>query len=95
MKYGYGKTRALVEELTDSQTQIIALIPNYDQHSDLFHPHDFTLSDDSLTPICPNSLTATRHYSVDSKVGWDFRSPARLCRDYPLRNKVSRNLPSN
>jgi hypothetical protein len=32
--------------------------------------------------LCPEG-----RYSVDSKGGWDFRFPARLCRDCPLWNK--------
>jgi hypothetical protein len=48
MKYGYGKTRALVAEVTPGQTQIIALTPDYDKRSDLYSPRDFTLADDGL-----------------------------------------------
>ena len=84
MKYGYGKTRALVEKLTGGQTQIIALIPDYDQRSDLFNPRDFILSDDGLSLTCPNGLITTRRYPVDSKGGWDFRFPAKVCRDCPF-----------
>jgi transposase len=87
MKYGYGKTRALVEQLTAGQTQIIALIPDYDQRSDLYNPRDFTLSDDGLSLTCPNHLTTTRRYPVDSKGGIDFRFPAKLCHGCPFWDK--------
>jgi hypothetical protein len=43
MAYGHGKTRALIEQLTQGQTQIIALVPDYDQRSDRFNPRDFSL----------------------------------------------------
>jgi len=84
MKYGYGKTRALVAEVTHGQTQIIALVPDYDKRSDLFHPRDFTLSDDGLTLTCPHHLTTTRRYLTEGKGGVDFRFPAKLCRGCPL-----------
>lgn len=87
MKYGYGKTRALVTEVTHGQTQIIALTPDYDKRSDLYSPRDFTLSDDGLALTCPNHQTTTRRYLTDGKGGADFRFPAKLCRDCPLRDK--------
>ena len=87
MKYGYGKTRALVAEVTDDQTQIIALVPDYDQRSDLFSPRAFSLSDDGLSLTCPNGQSTTRRYQTEGKGGYDFRFPAKLCRDCPLWNQ--------
>ncbi len=87
MKYGYGKTRSLVAEVTGDQTQIIALVPDYDKRSDLFNPRDFTLADDGLSLTCPNHQTTTRRYLTEGKGGADFRFPARLCRDCPLWDK--------
>jgi hypothetical protein len=87
MKYGYGKTRSLVAGVTDGQTQIIALVPDYDKRSDLFNPRDFTLADDGLSLTCPNHLTTTRRYRTEGKGGVDFRFPAKLCRDCPLWDK--------
>jgi transposase len=87
MKYGYGKTRAQVAEVTHDQTQIIALVPDYDQRSDLFNPRDFTLSDDGLSLTCPNHQTTARCYQTEGKGGLDFRFPATLCRDCPLWDK--------
>jgi hypothetical protein len=84
MKYGYGKTRAQVAQVTDGQTQIIALVPDYDQRSDLYGPRQFTLSDDGLALTCPNELTTTRRYPTEGKGGVDFRFPAKLCRACPL-----------
>jgi len=84
MKYGYGKTRAQVAEVTASQTQIIALVPNYDKRSDLYGPRDFSLSDDSLALTCPHQQTTARRYLTPDKGGADFRFPAKLCRDCPL-----------
>jgi hypothetical protein len=83
MKYGYGKTRTEVAEVTDGQTQIIALVPNCNQRSDL-SPREFTLSDDGLSLTCPNDLTTSRRYLTEGKGGADFRFPAKLCRNCPL-----------
>ncbi|MDX1522846.1 MAG: transposase [Anaerolineae bacterium] len=84
MKYGYGKTRAQIAQVTNHQTQIIALIPNYEQRSDRFGPSHFTLSDDGLRLTCPHHLTTARRYLTEGKGGADFRFPATLCRDCPL-----------
>ena len=87
MKYGYGKTRAQVAELTDGQTQIIALTPDYDKRSDLYTPRDFTLADDGLALTCPNGQTTRHRYQTEGKGGYDFRFPAQLCRGCPLWDK--------
>jgi hypothetical protein len=87
MAYGHGKTRALVDELTDGQTQIIALVPDYSKGSDLYSPKDFTLSDDGLSLTCPNNITTHRRYVTKNKGGADFRFPAKVCRDCPLWDK--------
>jgi hypothetical protein len=84
MKYGYGKSRAQVAQVTAGQTQIIALIPDYEKRSELFGPSDFILSDDGLALTCPNHLTTSRRYLTEGKGGADFRFPANLCRDCPL-----------
>jgi transposase len=87
MKYGYGKTRALIEQLTGGQTQIIALIPDYDKRTKLYGPRHFTLSDDGHSLTCPNHKSTTRRYRTEGKGGFDFRFPAKLCRDCPLWDK--------
>ncbi len=81
MKYGYGKTRAQVAAVTDGQTQIIALVPNYDKRSALYGPRDFILSDDGLSLTCPHNLTTTRRYLTEGKGGADFHFPPKLCCD--------------
>jgi transposase len=87
MKYGYGKTRAQVTEVTHGQTRIIAHLPDYDQRSDLFNPRQFTLADDGLSLTCPNRQTTTSRYQTEGKGGFDFRFPAKLCRNCPLWDK--------
>jgi hypothetical protein len=87
MKFGYGKTRALVADLTADQTQIIAFVPDYDRRTDLFGPRDFTLADDGLSLTCPNGQTTDRRYLTEGKGGADFRFPPSLCHDCPLWNQ--------
>jgi len=87
MKYGYGKTRHLVAEVTDNQTQVIALLPDYDQRSDLYNPRHFSLSDDGLALTCPNNLTTTARYLTEGKGGADFRFSAKRCRGCVHWNK--------
>ena len=84
MKYGYGKTRAQVTQVSDGQTQIIALVPDTDKRTDLYGPRDFILADDALSLTCPNDQTTARRYLTENKGGADFRFPAKLCRDCPL-----------
>lgn len=87
MAYGHGKTRALIEQLTHGQTQIIALVPDYDQRSSRYNPRDFTLSDDGRSLTCPNGKSTSRYYPHKSEGGVQFRFPAKLCRDCPLWNQ--------
>jgi transposase len=87
MAYGHGKTRALIEQLTGGQTQIIALVPDYNQRSARFNPRDFTLSDDGLSLTCPNGKSTSRCYSHKSEGSVGFRFPAKLCRDCPFWDK--------
>jgi hypothetical protein len=87
MAYGHGKTRALIEQLTDGHTQIIALVPDYNQRSKRFNPRDFTLSDDGLSLSCPNHKTTSRRFETGGKGGFDFRFPAKLCQNCPLWNQ--------
>jgi len=84
MKYGYGKTRAQVAEVTADRTQIIALVPDPDKRSDRYGPRDFNLADDGLSLTCPNQQTTARRSLTPDKGGADFRFPAKLCRDCPL-----------
>ncbi len=87
MKYGYGKTRSQVADVTHNQTQLLALIPDYDKRNALFNPRDFTLSDDGLSLTCPNGLTSTSRVISKGKGGADFRFYATRCRDCPLWDK--------
>lgn len=80
MKYGYGKTRYQVAQVTEGQTQVIALIPDYDKRSNLYNPRHFTLSDDGLSLTCPSGQTTTSRYLTEDKGGADFRFSVKCCR---------------
>jgi hypothetical protein len=58
--YGSGKTRALVHQVSGGQTQLVALLPDYEKRTDRFVPADFTLSDDGFSLTCPNDDTSTK-----------------------------------
>ena len=82
--YGYGKVRAQVAQLTQGQTQIIALVPDYDQRSQRFNPRDFSLSDDGRSLTCPNQKTVSNAQSLTDRGGVLFRFSPNLCRACPL-----------
>jgi len=87
MIYGHGKTRAIAENVSGGQTQIIALVPDYNQRSERFNPRDFTLSDDGRSLTCPNNQTSSRCYPHKSEGGLQFRFSAKICRDCPFWDK--------
>jgi len=87
MAYGAGKVRARVEQISQGQTQMVALVPTVYKNSDLFNPTDFILSDDGLRLTCPNGVVSDKFYDLDDREGVDFRYTATMCRDCPLWDK--------
>jgi hypothetical protein len=85
--FGTGKTRALLHALTDGQTQLVALLPDYEKRSDKFPPSRFTLSDDGLALTCPNGLTSTTVSTPPDRDGLSFRFSAKQCQGCPLWNQ--------
>lgn len=82
--YGSGKVRARIDRLTVGQTQIVALVPDYEKRSDRFGPSKFTLSPDGLTLTCPNNVVSDKFYDKPEADGRLFRFTATMCRDCPL-----------
>jgi transposase len=82
--YGTGKVRAAVEAVTHGQTQVVALLPDYDKRTERFTPTDFTLADDGAALTCPNGVTTYKHYLSQDRDGVDFRFTAKMCRGCPL-----------
>ncbi|MCK6629268.1 MAG: transposase, partial [Anaerolineae bacterium] len=82
--YGNGKIRAEVAEVSQGQTQLIALVPDYEKRTDRFVPADFTLSEDGFSLTCPNDVTSTKIYFLPDKDGYEFRFTHKMCRGCPF-----------
>ncbi|NJN92751.1 MAG: transposase [Anaerolineales bacterium] len=82
--YGNGKTRAEVAEVSQGQTQLIALVPDYEKRTDRFVPSDFILSEDGFSLTCPNQVTSTKIYFLPDKDGYEFRFTHKMCRGCPF-----------
>ncbi len=82
--YGSGKTRALVHQLSGGQTQLVALLPDYEKRTDRFVPADFARADDGLSLTCPNGVTSTKIYLKPGADGDEFRFTHLMCRDCPF-----------
>ncbi|MFN8456950.1 MAG: transposase [Anaerolineae bacterium] len=78
--YGNGKTRAEVAQVSQGQTQLIALVPDYEKRTDRFVPADFTLSADGFSLTCPNGVTTTKRYPKPGGDGDEFRFTYQMCR---------------
>lgn len=82
--YGNGKTRAEVTAVSHGQTQLVALVPDYEKRTDRFVPADFTLSEDGLSLTCPNDVTSTKIYLKPGCDGNEFRFTAKMCQGCPF-----------
>lgn len=82
--YGTGKTRALVDQVSQGHTQLIALVPAYEKRTDRFAPADFTLSEDGCCLTCPHQVTSTRRYLKPGADGDEFRFTAKMCQGCPF-----------
>jgi len=77
--YGPGKTRALVDQVSNGHTQLVALLPDYEKRTDRFGPADFTLSEDGLSLTCPNGVTTSKIYLKPGADGDEFRFTCQMC----------------
>lgn len=82
--YGNGKTRAEVAQLSQGQTQLIALVPDYEKRTDRFVPSDFILSEDGFSLTCPNQVTTTKIYFLPGRDGYEFRFTYKMCQGCPF-----------
>ena len=82
--YGNGKTRAEVTEVSHGQTQLVALVPDYEKRTGRFVPADFTLAEDGLSLTCPNGVTTTKIYLKPGHAGNEFRFTYQMCRGCPF-----------
>ena len=81
---GAGKTRDLVAQATDGQTQLVSPLSLYEKHTELFTPGRFQLSDDGLALTCPQEQTTAIAYRSGSGDGRVFRFLGQPCQDCPL-----------
>jgi transposase len=77
--YGSGKTRAELAQVSQGQTQLIALVPDYEKRTDRFVPADFTLAEDGFSLTCPNNVTSTQRYPKPGSNGDEFRFTHKMC----------------
>lgn len=82
--YGTGKSRALVDQVSHGQSQLVALVPDYEKRTDRFVPADFTLSADGFSLTCPGGVTTTKVFPKPGYDGREFRFPAKMCRGCPF-----------
>jgi hypothetical protein len=90
---GSGKTRALVRQVSDGQTQLSAPLLPYQKRTTLFTPDCFALSEDGQTLTCPNGLQSSVSYSCPELEGRWFRFYARQCRGCPLWAQCRKHKP--
>ena len=81
---GSGKTRALVDEASDGQTQLSAPLLPYNKRTKFFTPDRFQLSEDGETLTCPNGVSSTVSYARPDLEGRWFRFYASWCRGCAL-----------
>lgn len=91
---GSGKTRALVRQASDGQTQLSAPLLPYHKRTTLFTPDRFELSEDGQALTCPNGLTSSISYSCPDLEGRWFRFYASRCRGCPLWSECRNHKPN-
>ena len=92
---GSGKTRALVSQASDGQTQLSAPLLPYNKRTKLFTPDRFQLSDDGASLTCPNGLTSSLSYRASGLEGRWFRFYATRCRGCPLWSQCRKQKPDS
>ncbi len=92
---GSGKTRALVRQVSDGQTQLSAPLLPYNKRTTLFTPDRFGLSEDGQTLTCPNGLQSNVSYKRPDWEGRWFRYYANRCRGCALWAECRGNQKAN
>jgi len=81
---GTGKTAALVHDVSDGQTQLLAHPMPDTKKNDTFSARHCHLSDDGLSLTCPNGRVSRHKYPSGSGDGHNFRFLAAQCLGCPL-----------
>ena len=79
---GTGRTRAVVEQLSDGQTQLVAKIPP-PTVGGRFTPDDFHFNEAGEL-VCPQQRTTSSHHRSDQRDGDHFTFSAKCCSGCPL-----------
>lgn len=85
---GTGKHLAIVEQVSNGQTQLVVKLIDYDKRTKRFKPSDFELSADGLSATCPNGQTTDRKYRHGSGDGWTYRFMRQMCASCPLKTRI-------
>lgn len=85
--YGYGQVRAAVDQATDAQTQVVALLPNTLKNPNRYGPLDFTFDPANLTLTCPNNVISDKFTDKPYDGGRTFRFTYKMCQGCPLVEK--------
>jgi len=78
--FGAGKHRATVDQASGGQTQLIALVPDYDKRTDRFVPSDFTPLEEGFGVVCPGGVTSTYWFNKPDAEGTGYYFTAKDCR---------------
>ena len=78
--FGAGACRAAVDLLSQGQTQLVALVPDYEKRTDRFVPADFIPLEQGLGLTCPAGVTSTHWRRDDNRDGIDFYFSPKQCR---------------
>lgn len=92
--YGYGKVRATVDQTTNGQTQMVALLPNTLKNPDRYGPLEFTFDADKLTLTCPNQVVSDKFTDKPDQGGRTFRFTYKMCQGCPLKDKCRKPTAS-
>lgn len=85
--YGFGKVRAAVDQTTDGQTQMVALLPNTLKGQGRYGPLDFIFDPGNLTLTCPNNVVSDKFTDKPDQGGRTFRFTYKMCQGCPLKEK--------
>lgn len=85
--YGYGKVRAVVDQTTDGQTRMVALLPDTIKRKELYGPLDFTFDPVNLTVTCPNQVVSDKFTDKPYDGGRAYRFTYKMCQGCPLKEQ--------
>jgi len=82
--FGAGKHRAAVDQVSAGQTQLIALVPDYDKRTDRFVPSDFIPLAGGFGVVCPGGVISTKVTPKPGADGLTYYFTAKQCRGCPF-----------